>query len=117
MISLCFHDKMAETVFQLRQRWQSLFLRRIRCPAKPWSQLDEATICAVVSVLSAEEQASGFQQPSGIGQRPKPMSPDEPQAQTTNWRGANGRKGISEQNDGSPASPATERQELLMIKT
>ena len=31
---------------------------------------------AVVSVLSAEEQAVGLQQPSGIGQRPRPMTID-----------------------------------------
>ncbi|KAK3527693.1 hypothetical protein QTP86_034156 [Hemibagrus guttatus] len=69
-------QEMASMVFQLRQRWHSLFLRRIRCPSKPWSQLDEATIQAVVSVLSSEEQVSGLQQPTGIGQRPKPISPN-----------------------------------------
>jgi len=31
---------------------------------------------AVVSVLTAEEQALGLQQPSGIGQRPFPMKID-----------------------------------------
>ncbi|CAL8395342.1 unnamed protein product [Boreogadus saida] len=34
---------------------------------------DEATICALVSVLTAEEQALGLPQPTGIGQRPWPM--------------------------------------------
>ncbi|XP_062844381.1 3'-5' RNA helicase YTHDC2 [Trichomycterus rosablanca] len=95
--------EMAEMVFQLRQRWQSLFLRRIRCPSKPWSQLDEATVRAVVSVLCAEEQEAGLQQPTGIGQRPKPMSPDETQAQPASWRSANGRRGITEPSDGAPA--------------
>ncbi|XP_058239188.1 3'-5' RNA helicase YTHDC2 [Hemibagrus wyckioides] len=69
-------QEMASMVFQLRQRWHSLFLRRIRSPSKPWSQLDETTIQAVVSVLSSEEQVSGLLQPTGIGQRPKPMSPN-----------------------------------------
>lgn len=69
--------EMAELVFGLRQRWQSLFLRRIRSPSKACSQLDEATIRTLVSVLSAEEQVSGLQQPTGIGQRPRPMNSDE----------------------------------------
>ncbi|XP_076020460.1 3'-5' RNA helicase YTHDC2 [Genypterus blacodes] len=67
----------AELVFELRQKWHSLFLRRMSSPSKPWSQQDEATIRTLVSVLSAEEQAVGLQQPSGIGQRPRPMSSNE----------------------------------------
>ncbi|XP_053911310.1 3'-5' RNA helicase YTHDC2 [Cuculus canorus] len=64
-------------LLQLRQKWQSLFLHRVRAPAKSWSQADETTVRAIVAVLSAEEQAAGLQQPSGIGQRPRPMSPEE----------------------------------------
>ncbi|KAI5615726.1 putative ATP-dependent RNA helicase YTHDC2 isoform X1 [Silurus asotus] len=95
-------QEMASMVFQLRQRWNSLFLRRIRCPSKPWSQLDEVTIRAVVSVLSAEEQEAGLQQPTGIGQRPKPISPDEPQNQSNSWRSNSGHKGAMEQRLESP---------------
>ncbi|XP_073697034.1 3'-5' RNA helicase YTHDC2-like isoform X1 [Garra rufa] len=72
------HRETAELVFGLRQRWQSLFLRRIRSPSKSCSQLDEATIRTLVSVLSAEELSAGLQQPTGIGQRPRPMTADEP---------------------------------------
>uniref|UniRef100_A0A3B5AQ11 RNA helicase n=1 Tax=Stegastes partitus TaxID=144197 RepID=A0A3B5AQ11_9TELE len=61
----------AELVFELRQRWQNLFTKRIRCPSKPWSQQDEAI------VLGTEEQSAGLQQPPGIGQRPRPMSSEE----------------------------------------
>lgn len=39
-------------------------------------QVDEAVVKAVVSVLTAEEQAMGLQQPAGIGQRPRPMTID-----------------------------------------
>ncbi|XP_022600321.1 probable ATP-dependent RNA helicase YTHDC2 isoform X1 [Seriola dumerili] len=67
----------ASMVFELRQKWQSLFIKRIRCPSKPWSQQDEAIIRTLVSVLAAEEQGAGLQQPSGIGQRPRPMSSEE----------------------------------------
>ncbi|KAF7688481.1 3'-5' RNA helicase YTHDC2 isoform X2 [Silurus meridionalis] len=95
-------QEMASMVFQLRQRWNSLFLRRIRCPSKPWSQLDEVTIRAVVSVLSAEEQEAGLQQPTGIGQRPKPISPDEPQHQSNSWRSNSGHKSPMEQRLESP---------------
>uniref|UniRef100_A0A8C2L053 RNA helicase n=1 Tax=Cyprinus carpio TaxID=7962 RepID=A0A8C2L053_CYPCA len=72
------HRETAEQVFGLRQRWQSLFLRRIRSPSKSCSQLDEATIRSLVSVLLAEEQSAGLQQPTGIGQRPRPMTSDDP---------------------------------------
>ncbi|XP_056289320.1 3'-5' RNA helicase YTHDC2 isoform X2 [Pseudoliparis swirei] len=80
---LVFHlDKEAAgLVFELRQKWQNLFIKRIRCPSKPWSQQDEAIIRTLVSVLAAEEQAAGLQQPTGIGQRPRPMSSEDgPQA-------------------------------------
>ena len=40
----------AKLVFQLRQKWHSMFLRRMRSPSKPLSPQDEATICALVSV-------------------------------------------------------------------
>ncbi|XP_026778235.2 3'-5' RNA helicase YTHDC2 isoform X2 [Pangasianodon hypophthalmus] len=93
-------QEMASMVFQLRQRWHSLFLRRIRCPSKPWSQLDEATIRAMVSILGAEEQAAGLQQPTGIGQRPKPISPDEPQHQSNSWR--SGHRSVMEQSHEAP---------------
>ncbi|KAM3874374.1 LOW QUALITY PROTEIN: 3'-5' RNA helicase YTHDC2-like [Diretmus argenteus] len=69
--------EVAGLVFQLRQKWHSLFLRRIHCPSTPWSAQDEATIHTLVSVLAAEEQAAGLQQPTGIGQRPRPMSSEE----------------------------------------
>ncbi|XP_069576764.1 3'-5' RNA helicase YTHDC2-like [Brachyistius frenatus] len=66
--------QVAGLVFELKQRWQNLFIRRMRCPSKSWSQQDEAIIHTLVSVLGAEEQLAGLQQPTGIGQRPKPMS-------------------------------------------
>ncbi|XP_074546808.1 3'-5' RNA helicase YTHDC2 [Halichoeres trimaculatus] len=74
----------AGLVFDLRQKWQNLFLRRIRCPSKPWVQQDEAIIAALVSVLSAEEQGAGLQQPTGIGQRPRPMSSEDGPQSTKN---------------------------------
>ncbi|KAK5851607.1 hypothetical protein PBY51_023149 [Eleginops maclovinus] len=71
----------AGAVFELRQKWQNLFIKRIRCPSKPWTQQDEAIVRTVVSVLVAEEQGAGLQQPTGIGQRPRPVSSeDDPQA-------------------------------------
>ncbi|KAJ0056946.1 hypothetical protein NL108_000769, partial [Boleophthalmus pectinirostris] len=64
----------AELVFELRQKWLNLFIRRIKCPSKLWSQHDEAVLHTLVSALSLEEQRAGLQQPSGIGQRPRPMT-------------------------------------------
>ncbi|XP_017282872.1 3'-5' RNA helicase YTHDC2 [Kryptolebias marmoratus] len=69
----------AGLVSELRQKWQTLFIKRIRCPSKPWSQQDEAIIQTLVSVLGAEEQEAGLQQPTGIGQRPRPMSSEDGQ--------------------------------------
>uniref|UniRef100_A0A1A8UM43 RNA helicase n=1 Tax=Nothobranchius furzeri TaxID=105023 RepID=A0A1A8UM43_NOTFU len=67
----------AGLVSELRHKWQSLFLKRIRSPSKPWSQQDEAIIQTLVSVLGAQEQEAGLQQPAGIGQRPRPMSSED----------------------------------------
>ncbi|XP_041666905.1 3'-5' RNA helicase YTHDC2 [Cheilinus undulatus] len=67
----------AGLVFDLRQKWQNLFIRRVRWPSKPWSQQDEAVVRTLVTVLTAEEQGAGLQQPMGIGQRPRPMSSEE----------------------------------------
>lgn len=64
----------ATCIMQLRTKWHSLFLRRMRNPSKPWSQIDEAVIRTVINVLTNEEQALGLQQPAGIGQRPRPMT-------------------------------------------
>jgi len=64
----------AALLMQLRQKWHSLFLRRMRAPTKPWSQFDESTVRSIVSVMTNEELALGLQQPAGIGQRPRPMS-------------------------------------------
>ncbi|KAF2987961.1 hypothetical protein EK904_006235, partial [Melospiza melodia maxima] len=85
----------AGMLLQLRQKWHSLFLRRMRAPSKPWSQVDETTVRAITAVLSAEEQSAGLQQPSGIGQRPRPVTCEElPLAST--WKSANSRKSSTE---------------------
>ncbi|XP_008936551.1 PREDICTED: probable ATP-dependent RNA helicase YTHDC2, partial [Merops nubicus] len=85
----------AGLVFQLRQKWNSLFLRRMRAPSKPWSQADEITIRAIIAVLSTEEQCAGLQQPAGIGQRPRPMTCEELSLATT-WSSTNSRKSSAE---------------------
>lgn len=72
-ISFRVDSEAAHLALQLRQKWHSLFLRRIRAPAKPWSQVDEAVVRTIISVISNEEQTLGLQQPVGIGQRPRPM--------------------------------------------
>ena len=41
----------AALVMQLRQKWHSLFLRRMRAPTKPWSQFDESTVRSIVSMI------------------------------------------------------------------
>ncbi|KAM7320259.1 hypothetical protein ACRRTK_020702 [Alexandromys fortis] len=100
----------ASLLLQLRQKWHSLFLRRMRAPSKPWSQVDEATIRAIIAVLSTEEQSAGLQQPSGIGQRPRPMSSEElPLA--SSWRSNNSRKSSA---DTEFADGSTTAERVLM---
>ncbi|KFO90874.1 putative ATP-dependent RNA helicase YTHDC2, partial [Buceros rhinoceros silvestris] len=85
----------AGLLFQLRQKWHSLFLRRMRAPSKPWSQVDETTLRAIIAVLSIEEQSASLQQPSGIGQRPRPMTSEElPLAST--WTSTSSQKSSAE---------------------
>lgn len=71
----------AISVFYLRQKLCALVIRRMSNPGKPMSPLDEQILNAVVHVLGAEEKNVGLIQPSGIGQRPKPLTVDSP-----NWR-------------------------------
>ncbi|XP_040397034.1 3'-5' RNA helicase YTHDC2 isoform X2 [Cygnus olor] len=94
-LHLKLDSEAAGLLLQLRQKWHSLFLRRMRAPSKPWSQVDEIIIKAIITVLSTEEQSAGLQQPSGIGQRPRPMSSEElPLAST--WRSTSSRKSSAE---------------------
>ncbi|KAJ8287216.1 hypothetical protein GJAV_G00048990 [Gymnothorax javanicus] len=97
----------ASLAFQLRQKWHWLFLRRIRAPSKPWSQVDEATVRTLVTVLSAEEQEAGLQQPTGIGQRPRLMSSVDSPHQPASWRtAANCRKSTASDLEPSDDLPA-----------
>ncbi|GAB0205463.1 3'-5' RNA helicase YTHDC2 [Grus japonensis] len=103
----------AGLLLQLRQKWHSLFLRRMRAPSKPWSQVDETTVRAIIAVLSTEEQSAGLQQPSGIGQRPRPMASEElPSAST--WRSTNSRKSSAETEFSDDSSNA---EKVLMKST
>ncbi|XP_065600330.1 3'-5' RNA helicase YTHDC2 [Cyrtonyx montezumae] len=78
----------AGMLMQLRLKWHSLLLHRMRAPSKPWSRADEVTLSTVVSVLSTEEQLAGLLQPTGVGQKPRPVSYNAlPSAPT--WRSAN----------------------------
>ncbi|XP_034254470.1 3'-5' RNA helicase YTHDC2-like [Thrips palmi] len=75
-INFCIDGEAAHLAFQLRQKWNSTFLRRMRCPSKSWNPADDAVIQAVVQILSSEEKQLGLQQPEGIGQRPRPVNID-----------------------------------------
>lgn len=71
-----FNRDTAQLVLHLRQKWNALFLRRMKTPGKPMTSPDEQVIKTLVTVLTAEEQACGLQQPQGIGQRPRPVLVD-----------------------------------------
>lgn len=71
----------AISVFYLRQKLCALVIRRMSNPAKPMTPLDEQILSTVVHLMGSEEKNVGLIQPSGIGQRPKPLTVDSP-----NWR-------------------------------
>ncbi|NXP51064.1 YTDC2 helicase, partial [Heliornis fulica] len=87
--------QVAGSLMQLRQKWHSLFLRRMQAPTELWSPIDEATLRTITAVLTSEEQAVGLQQPSGIGQKPKPCAFEEPPLQST-CRSTDSRKSSAE---------------------
>ncbi|XP_050669842.1 3'-5' RNA helicase YTHDC2-like isoform X6 [Leptidea sinapis] len=68
----------AISVYYLRQKLCALVIRRMANPAKPTTPLDEQILTTAVQVLGAEEKNVGLMQPSGIGQRPKPLTVDSP---------------------------------------
>lgn len=76
-IRLKMEPQLAEMILNLRTKWYSLFLRRIRSPAKPWPAEDEAVLSTIINILSSEDQSHNLLQPSGIGQRPRPMSQED----------------------------------------
>ncbi|NWY15589.1 YTDC2 helicase, partial [Aphelocoma coerulescens] len=102
----------AGLLLQLRQKWHSLFLRRMRAPSKPWSQVDETTVRAITAVLSAEERSAGLQQPSGIGQRPRPVA-SEDHLLASAWRSTNSRKSTAE----TEFSDSSNAEKVLMKST
>ncbi|XP_064497301.1 3'-5' RNA helicase YTHDC2 isoform X2 [Pseudopipra pipra] len=102
----------ADLLLQLRQKWHSLFLRHMRAPSKSWSQADEATVRTIVAVLTAEEQSAGLQQPSGIGQRPRPVASEELHLASTR-RSGNSRKSAAE----TEFSDSSNAEKVLMKST
>lgn len=71
----------AISVYYLRQKLCALVIRRMSNPGKPMTPLDEQILNTTVHILGAEERNVGLIQPTGIGQRPKPLTIDSP-----NWR-------------------------------
>ena len=60
----------------LRIKFHALVMRRMRQPGKGWTTLDQNVLTSVERVLCNEEDFTGLQQPSGIGQRPRQMQMD-----------------------------------------
>ncbi|KFP82051.1 putative ATP-dependent RNA helicase YTHDC2, partial [Acanthisitta chloris] len=111
-LNLKMDPEAANLLLQLRQKWHSLFLRRMRAPSKSWSQADEAIVRAIVAVLTAEELSAGLQQPSGIGQRPRLVASEELPSPST-WRSTNSRKYSAE----TEFSDSSNAEKVLMKST
>uniref|UniRef100_A0A8D3AHL2 RNA helicase n=1 Tax=Scophthalmus maximus TaxID=52904 RepID=A0A8D3AHL2_SCOMX len=82
----------AGLVSKLKKMWLNLLVWRSRNPSKCYNQKDEAVL------QTLEEQQAGLQQPTGIGQRPRPMMPGE-------WPQQSPVKGLKNSPQ-QPASPA-----------
>ena len=65
---------------QLRQKWSSLWLRRLagsaNKQARSYEEQDDAVVATLAAVLAQEEANLGLAQPQGIGQRPKQLAVD-----------------------------------------
>ena len=73
-------------VSQLRQKWSSLWLRRLAASAKQargYEEQDDAVVATLAAVLAQEEANLGLAQPQGIGQRPKQLAVDLSTGQPT----------------------------------
>ena len=78
-ITFIAKQEVATQVMQLRQKWLSLWMRRLTTTSKQarmQEEQDEAVISTIASLLQLEDQALGLAQPPGIGQRPKQFSVD-----------------------------------------
>lgn len=73
-ISFRVRSPTSELIAQIRQKWHSLFLRRMTNPAKPPTPSDEEVVRVLAEILMDEDQAIGLEQPAGVGQRPVPMN-------------------------------------------
>lgn len=69
-------NECARLILYLRQKWNALFMRRMKNPSKPMTPQEELVVKTLVSVLTHEERSCGLQQPQGIGQRPRPLIVD-----------------------------------------
>ncbi|XP_073241899.1 3'-5' RNA helicase YTHDC2-like [Porites lutea] len=55
-IALSASQEDVNNVTYLRHKLQAFFVRRIRSPSRPWSQVDEMIVRAITAVLTSEEQ-------------------------------------------------------------
>lgn len=60
----------ADNIYDLRRKWNALFIRRMNNPSKLMNSSDEAVLSTIVKVLTNEDLKAEFVQPAGIGQRP-----------------------------------------------
>lgn len=73
-ITFRLKHNVGELMWQLRQKWHSLFLRRISFPGRQMTDSDALVIKTIADVLHLEEQAIAIPQQVGVGQRPQPMA-------------------------------------------
>jgi len=73
---------------QFRQKWCSLWIRRLTITSKQarvQEEQDDALISSLATLLQEEELSHGLYQPQGIGQRPKQISVDMVTGQSSQY--------------------------------
>lgn len=73
-ISFRVRSPTSSLISQIRQKWHSLFLRRMTNPTRPATTSDDELVRTLAEVLMVEDQVIGLEQPVGVGQRPVPMN-------------------------------------------
>ena len=73
-VSFRLNPDVGKMIWDLRIKWQTLFLRRISNPQKQSQPSDSSIVKTIAEVLAREEMVMGIPQPVGVGQRPIPMN-------------------------------------------
>ena len=73
-ITFKLSPEVANLSWDIRIKWQNLFLRKITNPTRQSLPSDALVIKTLADIISNEDDALGIPRPCGVGQRPIPMA-------------------------------------------